>query len=306
MLQLGVNIDHVATVRQARRTNEPDPVHAAVLAEMGGADQITVHLRGDRRHIQDRDVRLLREMIRVPMNLEMGLEPGILQQALEWRPERVCIVPETREEVTTEGGLDVAGQRDRVREATQQLQANGTYVSLFIDPDPAQVQASIDCGADIIELHTGRYANAWIDGDAAAIQESMEELVRVCHGLDAALDTQVPIASEANRGSEAGHPPPDGPAGKRGWMAVDLGHGLTLRNLPPLLDAILPCRVVHTLNIGHTIVANSIYVGMERAVREMKEAMQQAERHAYLRAGWYGDAPRSSAPPATGDGSQMV
>ena len=158
MALLGVNIDHVATVRQARLTNEPDPVHAAVLAEQGGADGITVHLREDRRHIQDRDVRLLRQMLRVHLNLEMAVDQQVTDFALDVVPDMATLVPEKREELTTEGGLDVAGQRDRVKVCVNQLQSRGIEVSLFIDPDIAQIRASSEIGVEAIELHTGAYA----------------------------------------------------------------------------------------------------------------------------------------------------
>src|SRR6056297_1230528 len=165
---LGVNIDHVATVRQARRTIEPDPVHAAVLAELGGADGITVHLREDRRHIQDRDVRLLRKMLRVKLNLEMAVAPDIIDFALDVLPDQATLVPESREEVTTEGGLDVMGQRSRVQDCIDRLKEQRIHVSLFVDPDVAQVEAAVEVGADIVELHTGAYADAITSEDADA------------------------------------------------------------------------------------------------------------------------------------------
>lgn len=233
MALLGVNIDHVATVRQARRTIEPDPVHAAVLAEMGGADGITVHLREDRRHIQDRDVRLLRQMVRVKLNLEMAVAQEIVDFALDVRPDMVTLVPEKREEVTTEGGLDVAGQRSRVSECVDQLQKAGIYVSLFIDPDVRQVEASAELGVEAVELHTGAYADA--TSEAAA---------------DAEFDRIVEAAQFAvSRG-----------------LVLNMGHGLTYRNV----QRIARIDGVNELNIGHSIISHAVMVGLERAVREMK------------------------------------
>lgn len=234
MPQLGVNIDHVATIRQARRTYEPDPIHAAVLAELGGADGITVHLREDRRHIQDRDVRLLKQMIRVKLNLEMAIEQEITDIALEICPHQATLVPEKREEVTTEGGLDVVGQIDRVAKCAQQLQQRNICVSLFIDPDIDQVNASADMGVQAIELHTGAYA------DATSDQETQNEFQRILAASQVALD--------------------------RG-LVLNMGHGLTYRNVRPIAEI----NGVHELNIGHSIVSHAVMVGLERAVREMKE-----------------------------------
>lgn len=231
---LGVNIDHVATVRQARLTNEPDPVHAAVLAEQGGADGITVHLREDRRHIQDRDVRLLRQMLRVHLNLEMAVDQQVTDFALEVIPDMATLVPEKREELTTEGGLDVVGQRDRVKACVDQLQGKGIEVSLFIDPDIDQVQVSKELGVEAIELHTGTYA------DAASKAEAEEEFQRVL---------------EASRlANQCG-------------LILNMGHGLTYRNVQPIAQI----EGVHELNIGHSIMSHAMMVGMERAVREMKD-----------------------------------
>ncbi|MCA9058545.1 MAG: pyridoxine 5'-phosphate synthase [Planctomycetaceae bacterium] len=232
MALLGVNIDHVATIRQARRTYEPDPVHAAVLAELGGADGITVHLREDRRHIQDRDVRLLRQMIRVKLNLEMAVSDEITQIALEVLPEQATLVPEKREEVTTEGGLDVITHRSRVADCVKRLQSRGIAVSLFIDPEEAQIAASAELGVEAVELHTGAYA------DANGVRQQ-EELAR----LVAAAGTAV----------SAG-------------LILNMGHGLTYRNVEPI------ARIsgLHELNIGHSIISHAVMVGLERAVREMK------------------------------------
>ena len=231
---LGVNIDHVATVRQARRTNEPDPVWAAALAEMGGADGITLHLREDRRHISDRDLRILRETVTVKLNLEMACEAEILGIACEVKPDQATLVPEKREEITTEGGLDICGQRDRVARAVEQLRKAGVSVSLFLDPDPRQIEAAAAVGADAVELHTGQYALA-LPGPA---QE--KELANIKQM--GALIIQAGLTLHA-------------------------GHGLTYRNVRPV--AAIPG--MHELNIGHSIVARAIMVGFEEAVRKMKQ-----------------------------------
>ena len=231
---LGVNVDHVATVRQARMTNEPDPVHAAVLAENGGADGITVHLREDRRHIQDRDVRLLRQMIRVGMNLEMAVTDEMTEIALEVLPEQVTLVPEKRAELTTEGGLDIPRQRDRIEACVRRLQDRGIRVSLFIDPDSSQIEASSDVGADAVEIHTGTWADAVTASDRDA------EFDRIAKSGKLAVD--------------------------RG-LQLNMGHGLTYRNV----TAIARVPDVHELNIGHSIISHAVMVGLERAVREMKD-----------------------------------
>lgn len=239
MPRLGVNIDHVATVRQARRTYEPDPVHAAVLAELGGADGITVHLREDRRHMQDRDIRLLRQMIRVRLNLEMAVAVEIVEFALEVVPDQVTLVPEKREEVTTEGGLDVVGQFDRVAEVVHQLHAANIDVSLFIDPEANQIAAARKLNVRAIELHTGAYA----DAETEALQ--MDELNR--------LKTAGAFACENQ-------------------LELNVGHGLTYRNVLPV--AAIPG--VYELNIGHSIISHAVMVGLERAVREMKDLILRA------------------------------
>ena len=228
------NIDHIATVRQARLTNEPDPLHAAVLAEMGGADGITVHLREDRRHIQDRDLRLLRQTIRVAMNFEMAVTDEMTQIALEVMPEQVTFVPEKREELTTEGGLDIIGQRERVTACANQLQNAGIRVSLFIDPDEAQIAASAEMGVDAIEIHTGTFADA-TDAKVRAIEFEK-------------------ILASGQQAVTAG-------------LQLNMGHGLTYRNVRDI--ALIPN--VHELNIGHSIISHALLVGLERAVREMKE-----------------------------------
>jgi pyridoxine 5-phosphate synthase len=240
MAKLCVNIDHVATVRQARRISEPDPVAAAVLAELGGAAGITCHLREDRRHIQDADVWRLRGVVKTRLNLEMAATDEMLEIAEKVRPHMVMFVPEKRVEVTTEGGLDVAANLSRVREATRRMQAGGMLVSHFIDPEPRQIDAVRECGADVLELHTGSYANA------CAEAERLVELQKLVLGARHAL---------AN--------------GQR----VNAGHGLNLRNLLPVA-AIPDLRELH---IGHSIVAHALMVGLERAVREMVEAIRVAQ-----------------------------
>lgn len=239
MPQLGVNIDHVATVRQARRTYEPDPVWAAALAEMGGADGITLHLREDRRHISDRDLRILRQTVSVKLNLEMACEAEILQIACDVKPDQATLVPEKREEITTEGGLDVVGHRDRVAHAVAQLQEAGVSVSLFLDPDPRQIEEAARLAVDAVELHTGRYASA----TQSAAQERELETLREVGGLVC-----------------------------RAGLTLHAGHGLTYRNVRP----VAAIAGMHELNIGHSIVARAIMVGFEEAVREMKRLLDSA------------------------------
>jgi len=239
MAELGVNIDHVATIRQARRTVEPDPVWAAALAELGGADTITVHLREDRRHIQDRDLRVLKETVQVKLNLEMAAEEAMTRIALAIRPHKCTLVPEKREEVTTEGGLDVVGNRERVRRCAEQLLAAGIEVSPFIDPSEEQILASKELGAQAVELHTGRYADAPSERDRAV---ELRELTAA------------------------------GNVVLRSGLQLHVGHGLTYRNVMPV--AAIPG--VGELNIGHSIVARAVMVGFERAVREMKELIVRA------------------------------
>jgi pyridoxine 5-phosphate synthase len=233
MPELGVNIDHVATLRQARRTYEPDPVWAAVLAELGGADGITVHLREDRRHIQDRDLEILRQTVHVKLNLEMACEPGVLAIACQLKPDQATLVPERREEITTEGGLDAAGQPDRVAAVVQQLQAAGIAVSLFLDPHQRQIDAAVRLKADAVELHTGQYALARAGGDQGRQLEVLREA--------------------AARVRQAG-------------MALHAGHGLTYHNVRP----VAAIEGMHELNIGHSIIARAVMIGLPRAVREMK------------------------------------
>lgn len=236
MALLGVNIDHVATVREARKTNEPDPVWAATLAEMGGADAITIHLREDRRHIQDRDLRVLKETVAVPINLELACAADVVNIACDVRPHQATLVPERREEVTTEGGLDVVGSRDKVAEAVRRLKDAGIVVSLFLDPDPAQLDAAAKLGVDAIELHTGAYAQASTNHRAKETAETLATLV--------AGGKQV----------------------RNAGITLNAGHGLTYRNVKPVATI----EGMHELNIGHTIIARAIMVGLEQAVRDMK------------------------------------
>jgi len=237
-ISLGVNVDHVATLRQARRGRYPDPVHAALAAETAGADSITLHLREDRRHIQDHDVRSLRGLLQTRMNLELAVTDEMLAIAAEVRPADCCFVPERRQEITTEGGLDVAAQAARVRDATAHLGQAGVRVALFIDPDPRQVEAAARAGAPVIELHTGAYAEA-----AGSHQATELERLRAAARLGASLG-----------------------------LEVHAGHGLNYRNVRPV--AALP-EIVE-LNIGHALIAHALYVGLAAAVREMKALMAAA------------------------------
>lgn len=240
-LLLGVNIDHVATLRQARGTRYPDPVQAAIEAEQAGADAVTLHLREDRRHIQERDVLLLKDVLQTRMNLEMAVTEAMLAFAERVRPEEICLVPERREELTTEGGLDVFGQEARVRAACERLAAAGCRVSLFIDADPRQVDAALRCGAPVIEIHTGHFA------EAADVQARRAELES--------------IAAAARHGEAAG-------------LYVNAGHGLHYHNVAEV--AAIP--ELRELNIGHAIVARALFTGLQEAVREMKRLMQAARR----------------------------
>lgn len=237
MPTLGVNIDHIATIRQARRTVEPDPVAAAALAELGGADGITVHLREDRRHIQDRDVRLLRETVRTHLNLEMAATEEMVAIALDLKPDYVTLVPERRQEVTTEGGLDVSGQLERMTQVVTTLQEAAIPVSLFIDAQPAQIEAAAKVAARFIELHTGPYAEA---KDEAAQNQALDILSQGCQ-----------LARTLG-------------------LRVNAGHGLTYWNTYPV--ACIPG--MEELNIGHSIISRAVLVGLERAVREMKQVMR--------------------------------
>ena len=238
---LGVNIDHIATLRNARGTKYPYPVHAAEIAERAGADGITVHLREDRRHITDRDVRILRETLQTRMNLEMAVTDEMVEIALNTQPEFVCLVPEKREELTTEGGLDVAGQLEKIKNATEKLTAAGIRVSLFIDADREQIDAAKTCGAPFIELHTGHYA------DAETEEDMQDELKK--------------IAAAASYANDLG-------------ITVNAGHGLTYHNVAPI--ASLP--EIYELNIGHSIIGRAVFDGLAKAVTDMKEVMDAARR----------------------------
>lgn len=239
MIDLGVNIDHVATLRQARGTRYPSPVEAALIAESSGADSITLHLREDRRHIQDRDVELMRDLLKTRMNLEMAVTPEMVEFAMRIKPQDVCLVPERRAELTTEGGLDVVRHFEAVRGACEALGARDIRVSLFIDPDPVQVEAAHRAGAPVVELHTGRYAEA----EGAASRG--DELSRIVRAVKAASDIGI---------------------------VVNAGHGLNYHNVADIAMV----KAIRELNIGHAIVAHALFVGFARAVREMKDAMLRA------------------------------
>ncbi|MCA6575162.1 MAG: pyridoxine 5'-phosphate synthase [Pseudanabaena sp.] len=234
MPTLGVNIDHIATIRQARRGVEPDPVAAAVIAELAGADGITVHLREDRRHIQERDVRLLRQTIRTRLNLEMAATPEMVAIALDVKPDYITLVPERREEITTEGGLNVKAQCDRLAKFVYQLQGAGIPVSLFVDAEPEQLQASARTGAKFVELHTGTYANAQNE------VEYKRELELLTKGGELAISL---------------------------GLRLNSGHGLTYWNTRPIAQI----KGMEELNIGHSIICRAVLVGLDKAIREMKE-----------------------------------
>ena len=238
MIELGVNIDHVATLRQARRTYEPDPVAAAAQAELGGADGITIHLREDRRHINDRDVRILRQTVQCKLNLEMSLAADIVNIAEQTRPDQATIVPERREEITTEGGIDLLRDPDTIVSVVKRLKAVGAVVSAFIDPDQRQIEAAAGQGFEAIELHTGEYANA--RGDQ--VQKQLERLIQAAEIIN------------------------------RLGLRLHAGHGLNYRNVGPI--AALP--KMRELNIGHAIVSRAVFVGLREAVREMKDLLCSA------------------------------
>jgi pyridoxine 5-phosphate synthase len=237
MIRLGINVDHVATLRQARLADAPDPVEAALLAEKAGADGITVHLREDRRHIQDRDVALLRQKVRTKLNLEMAVTDEMVRKAQEIVPDDACFVPERREELTTEGGLDVVAHRERIRDAIERLRGKGIRVTLFVDPEAEQIEASHEAGADGVEIHTGQYCNSRIDR-ALELRDIL-------------------LAASLAQGL---------------GLEVHAGHGLDYENVGPI--AAIP-EIVE-LNIGHSIVARAVTVGMEQAVREMKALLADA------------------------------
>lgn len=237
-IDLGINIDHVATLRQVRGTSYPDPLHAALIAEQAGADSITLHLREDRRHIQDRDVEIMRGALQTRMNLEMAVTDEMLEIAERIRPQDVCLVPERREELTTEGGLDVAGQLQRVTQACKRLEAAGIRVSLFIDPDSRQLEASREAGAPVVELHTGAYAEAHGAEQVKALARIVEA-ARIGNGLG---------------------------------LRIHAGHGLHYHNV----TAVAAIAEIVELNIGHAIIARAVFAGLPDAVREMKRLMQAA------------------------------
>lgn len=242
MTKLGVNVDHIATLRQARKTCEPDPVTAALLAEQGGADVITIHLREDRRHVQERDLRLLKETVFTKLNLEMSTASDIVEIAISTRPHQVTLVPERRQEVTTEGGLDVVLQEETLKDLIKRLKDNGILVSLFIDPEAGQIRSSSEAGAELVELHTGAYANAPSEGLRLA------QLARLRQG---AL-----LAREVG-------------------LRVNAGHGLNYHNVGPIVEEL----GAEELHIGHSIVSRAMFVGIKRAVEEMKELIY---RHGLL------------------------
>lgn len=240
-IYLGVNIDHIATLRNARGTQYPDPVHAAEIAERAGADGITIHLREDRRHILDRDVKMLRETIQTRMNLEMAVTDEMIAIAIDTKPEYVCLVPEKREELTTEGGLDVVGQLEKIKTATSKLSDAGIKVSLFIDADREQIMAAKECGAPFVELHTGQYADAQSDEDRQNELKKIAAGASYAHGLG---------------------------------IMVNAGHGLTYHNVAPI--AAIP--EIFELNIGHSIIGRAVFDGLHKAVGDMKLLMTEARR----------------------------
>jgi len=239
--RLGVNVDHVATLRQSRRTSYPDPVQAAMLAELAGADQITIHLREDRRHIQERDLQIMRKTVQTRLNLEMAATQDMVKIAYEAKPDICTLVPERREELTTEGGLDAAGNRDAIRKVVKTLKDADIAVSLFIDPEVDQVRAAHRVEADVVEIHTGRYC------DARLVQDRRRELARVVDAAKAAAKLGIRVAA---------------------------GHGLNYRNVLP----VAAISEIEEFNIGHAIVGHAIMVGMERAVREMKALLARGAR----------------------------
>lgn len=237
---LGVNIDHIATLRQARGVDYPDPVQGALIAEQAGADGITLHLREDRRHIQDADVYRLAKLLTTRMNLEMAVTDEMLAIALDVKPAWVCLVPEKRQELTTEGGLDVIGNHEKIANVINSLQQNGTKVSLFIDPNLAQIDKSIELGANAIEIHTGAYAEFWLENNQQKIHD---ELNRIKQSVSYAK-------------------------AKNPQLLVNAGHGLTRENVAPIAQI----DGIYELNIGHSIIADSVFMGLENAVKAMKNA----------------------------------
>lgn len=234
-IRLGVNIDHVATVRNARRTFEPEPVHAAVIADLAGADQITLHVREDRRHVNERDLRLIKELIHSKVNLEMAITEEMIDLAIKVKPHQATLVPEKRQEITTEGGLDVIGNFEKVKEAVRRLKEAGITVNIFIDPEKEQIEKAKEAGADAVELHTGAYAEAFAENDEKEVKRELER-----------------IRKAARFAKEIG-------------LKVYAGHGLTYKNVKPIAQV----EEIEELNIGHSIVANAILLGMKEAVEKM-------------------------------------
>lgn len=242
-VKLGVNIDHIATIREARKIREPDPVAAAVLAELAGCHGITAHLREDRRHIQDRDIRLLRGMVTTHLNMEMAPSPEMVQFALDLHPDMATLVPENRLEITTEGGLNVAAKAEELSKAIAKLKQNDILVSVFIDPESSQVKAAKKVGADFVEFHTGKYSNAYDMGDSREVESELS-----------AIQDMTLLAHKYG-------------------LRINAGHGLNYRNVGPI--AAIPH--IEELNIGHSIIGRAALVGMERAVKAMLEAIRRAD-----------------------------
>lgn len=242
-VKLGVNIDHIATIREARKIREPDPVAAAVLAELAGCHGITAHLREDRRHIQDRDIRLLRGMVTTHLNMEMATSPEMVQFALDLHPDMATLVPENRLEITTEGGLNVAAKAEELSKAIAKLKQNDILVSVFIDPESSQVKAAKKVGADFVEFHTGKYSNAYDMGDSREVESELS-----------AIQDMTLLAHKYG-------------------LRINAGHGLNYRNVGPI--AAIPH--IEELNIGHSIIGRAALVGIERAVKEMLEAIRRAD-----------------------------
>lgn len=242
-VKLGVNIDHIATIREARKIREPDPVAAAVLAELAGCHGITAHLREDRRHIQDRDIRLLRGMVTTHLNMEMAPSPEMVQFALDLHPDMATLVPENRLEITTEGGLNVAAKAEELSKAIAKLKQNDILVSVFIDPESSQVKAAKKVGADFVEFHTGKYSNAYDMGDSREVESELS-----------AIQDMTLLAHKYG-------------------LRINAGHGLNYRNVGPI--AAIPH--IEELNIGHSIIGRAALVGIERAVKEMLEAIRRAD-----------------------------
>lgn len=262
MAGLGVNIDHVATVRQARRTVEPDPVWAAAEAQLGGADCITFHLRKDRRHINDRDARLLKQTVTCKLNMEMSLDEEIVAIALELRPDQATLVPEGRQEITTEGGLDAVAEFDRLKEVTARLRSAGVVVSAFVDPLPEPIAAASKAGCDAIELHTGAYANAWLRHGAQFRPDAKNSDGPVGRELER-------IACGLREGRKLG-------------LCVHGGHGLTYQNISP----VAAMAGFGEFNIGHTIISRALFVGLRQAVAEMKVLIARTTRGVWKSSIW--------------------